>query len=245
MPESFELLNPSVLSPSLDARPDPFGNPIGKPLTGWHGCHRLPDAELIGRTCAVLPYDRVFAPGLFEACARDDGRMWTYLPWGPFGEAEELADTIEAYQNNRDFQTFVIDVAGQPLGFASFMRYDMPNGSVEVGGVTFSPALQRSIAGTEAMYLMMHHAFDHGYRRYEWKCDQLNAPSNKAALRLGFQFEGAFRNAVVTKGRRRDTAWYSVIVEDWPQVKARLEAWLDPANFDGDGRQKAALSTSV
>jgi hypothetical protein len=95
---------------------------------------------------------------------------------------------------------------------------------------------------TEAMYLMMKTAFDHGYRRYEWKCDQLNRPSNLAALRLGFQFEGVFRNAVTTKGRRRDTAWYSVIVEDWPAVRARLEAWLDPDNFDGKGRQKQALS---
>ncbi len=231
-----------ILSPSLGVRQDATGNPIGKALPGWHGCHRLPDAELIGHTCAVLPYDRVFAPSLFEACAQDDGRMWTYLPWGPFEEAEELADTFEAYQNNRDFQTFVVEADGHALGFASFMRYDPPNGIVEVGGVTFSPALQQSTAGTEAMFLMMKHAFDHGYRRYEWKCDQLNGPSNKAALRLGFQFEGVFRNAMVTKGRRRDTAWYSVIVEDWPQVKARLEHWLDPANFDAEGKQAKALS---
>ncbi len=229
-------------SPSLGIHDDAFGNPIGKALPGWHGCHKLPDAQLIGRTCAVVPYDHVFAEGLFAAFSRDDGRMWTYMPYGPFASEDELADSIETYQQNRGFHTFVIVKDEQPLGYASFMRYDLPNGAVEVGGVTFSPALQRSTVATEATYLMMKHAFDHGFRRYEWKCDQLNAPSNSAALRFGFTFEGVFRNAVVTKGRRRDTAWYSVIVEEWPQVRARLEAWLDPANFDADGRQVKALS---
>ncbi len=232
-----------ILSPSLGVRQDAFGNPVGKAVPDWQGCHRLPNVELVGRTCTVVPFDRIHAPGLFTAYARDDGRSWTYLPWGDFGSAADVADTIEAYQQNRDFHTFVIMKDDRPVGHASFMRYDMPNGCVEVGGVTFSPELQRSTVATEAMYLMMKHAFDHGYRRYEWKCDQLNIPSNKAALRLGFQFEGVFRNAVVNKGRRRDTAWYSVIVEDWPAARQRLEAWLDPSNFDVDGAQNVALST--
>lgn len=228
-------------SPSLGIRNDAFGNPIGKALPDWHGCHKLPGAELIGRTCSVEPYDRVFAQGLFEEYAKDDGRMFSYLPYGPFGSAEELADSIETYQKNRDFHTFVILKGDQPVGHASYMRYDCPNGCVEIGGLTFSPSLQRSTVATEAMYLMMKHAFEHGYRRYEWKCDQLNAPSNAAALRLGFTFEGVFRNAIVTKGRRRDTAWYAVICEEWPQVEARLVAWLNAANFDEAGVQKRAL----
>ena len=237
MPEPYEHL-----SPSLGVRHNTFGQPIGKALSGWHGCHKLPDAELDGRTCHVAPYDRVFAPGLYEAFAGDDGRMWTYLPYGPFGEAEEVADSIETYQKNRDFHTFVVVKDEQALGYASYMRYDLANGAVEIGGVTFSPALRRSTVATEAMYLMMKHAFEHGFRRYEWKCDQLNIPSNQAALRLGFQFEGVFRNAMTSKGRRRDTAWYAVIVEDWPAVEARFLKWLSPDNFKDDGSQKVALS---
>lgn len=231
-----------AMSPSLGVHHDAFGNPIGKALPGWEGCHRLPDQAMAGRTCTVLPYDRAWVPALFEAFSDAPGSLWTYLPYGPFSTPEDLADTIETYQRHRDFQTFVIAKDEQPLGFASYMRYDCQSGSVEVGGVTFSPGLQRSVTATEAMYLMMKTAFDHGYRRYEWKCDQLNRPSNLAALRLGFQFEGVFRNATVTKGRRRDTAWYSVIVEDWPAVRARLEGWLDPENFDAQGRQKRRLS---
>ncbi len=230
------------LSPSLKPRQDAFGNAVGQAIPDWQGCHRLPDAAMAGRTCRLVPYDRAVAPGLFDAFSAAGGGLWTYLPYGPFSSPEDLADTVETYQRHRDFQTFVILKDENPLGFASFMRYDCPNGSVEVGGVTFSPALQRSVMATEAMYLMMKTAFDHGYRRYEWKCDQLNRPSNLAAIRLGFQFEGVFRNAVVTKGRRRDTAWYSVIAEDWPQVRARLEAWLAPENFDDRGRQKQSLS---
>ncbi len=215
---------------------------MGQALPDWQGCHRLPDAAMTGRTCTLLPYDRSLADGLFDAFSKDDGGMWTYLPYGPFGSAGELADSIEIYQRHRDFQTFVIMKDERPLGFASYMRYDCANGSVEVGGVTFSPALRRSVVATEAMALMMKTAFDHGYRRYEWKCDQLNRPSNLAALRLGFQFEGVFRNAVVSKGRRRDTAWYSIIAEDWPDVRARLDNWLAPSNFDDNGLQRQRLS---
>ncbi len=230
-----------TLSPSLGVRNDAFGNPVGKAVPNWHGCHKLPDATLVGRTCSVVPYDHVFAEGLFEEYSKDDGRMFGYLPYGPFGSIDELHDVIETWQKNRGLHTFVIVKDEHPIGHASFMRYDLQHGSVEVGGVTFSPALQRSVMATEAMYLMMKHAFDHGYRRYEWKCNQLNMPSNLAALRLGFSFEGVFRNAQVSHESRRDTAWYSVIVEEWPAVKARLEAWLDPSNFDADGTQKTAL----
>lgn len=230
-----------TLSPSLKPRPDAFGNPVGQTVPDWAGCHRLPDAAMVGRNCTLFPYDDSLAGDLFAALAEDDGGMWTYLPYGPFATVSELADSIKTYQRHRDFQTFVIVSDERPIGYASYMRYDCPNGSVEVGGVTFSPALRRTVMATEAMFLMMKTAFDHGYRRYEWKCDQLNRPSNLAALRLGFQFEGVFRNAVVTKGRRRDTAWYSIIAEDWPTARSRLEAWLDPRNFDDKGVQRLSL----
>ena len=228
-------------SPSLGVRADGFGNPIGKALADWVACQRLPKAALVGRTCRVVPYDSSQAEGLAAAFRRDDGRMFSYLPWGPFESAGELDDIVREYMERRDFQTFSIMAGEAAVGLASYMRYDEANGAVEIGGLTFSPALQRTTAATEAMYLMMKQAFDHGYRRYEWKCDQLNAPSKRAAERLGFTFEGVFRNAVVTKGRRRDTAWYSVIVEEWPEDRARLERWLDVGNFDAGGRQLQSL----
>ena len=198
---------------------------------------------MIGRTCRVVPYHSDHAAPLFEAYARDDGRMWTYMPFGPFADAAALHASVMDYQQNKGFHTFVILADGMPLGHLSYLRYDLANGAVEIGGVSYSPTLQRSTVATEAQYLMMKHAFDHGYRRYEWKCDQLNIPSNRAALRLGFQFEGTFRNAVVRNGHRRDTCWYAIIVEDWAVVCARLEAWLDPANFDADGVQRHRLRT--
>jgi len=230
-----------IIDPSLEPRLNEFGQAVGKPVAGWAARQRLPDIVLTGRTCQVTPYGPEHAAPLFAAYAADDGRMWTYMPFGPFDDADALHASIMDYQDNRGFHTFVILAEGRAIGHLSYLRYDLANGAVEVGGVSFSPALQRSTVATEAQYLMMKHAFDHSYRRYEWKCDQLNGPSNRAALRLGFQFEGTFRNAVVYRGRRRDTCWYAVIVEDWPFVRARLEAWLDPANFDADGMQRQAL----
>ena len=234
-----------IIDPSLDPRLNAFGQPIGKPVPDWAGCQRPPDVELTGRTCRLVPYHPDHAASLFDACAADDGRMWTYMPFGPFADAAALNASIMNYQANKGFQTFVVLADARAIGYLSFMRHDLVNGSVEVGGVTFSPALQRSTVATEAQYLMMKHAFGHGYRRYEWKCDQLNGPSNRAALRLGFQFEGIFRNAVVYKDRRRDTCWYAIIIEDWPAVRARLEAWLDPGNFDADGTQRRPLKATL
>lgn len=225
------------LSPSLGIRDDAFGNPIGKEIPDWKGCARLPDTDMTGRTCHLTPYRPEHAQGLFDAYAQDDGRMWSYLPYGPFASPSDVHAGIMDWQDNKGLHTFTILKDDSPVGHASFMRYDLHNGSVEIGGVTFSPALQRSTLATEAMYLMMKRAFDHGYRRYEWKCNQLNWPSSHAALRLGFTFEGVFRNAQVAREGRRDTAWYSVIAEEWPQVCARLENWLDPANFTVDGHQ--------
>jgi RimJ/RimL family protein N-acetyltransferase len=230
-----------IIDPSLNPEPNSYGQLIGKPVPDWFGCERLPEIELTGRTCRVVPYKGDHAARLYEAYAKDDGRLWTYMPFGPFDDAKALHASIMDYQDRKGFHTFVVLADGRAVGHLSYLRYDLANGSVEIGGVSYSPALQRSTAATEAQYLMMKHAFDHGYRRYEWKCDQLNVPSNRAALRLGFQFEGTFRNAVVRGGHRRDTCWYAIIVEDWPNVRQRLEAWLDPGNFDQGGAQKQAL----
>jgi RimJ/RimL family protein N-acetyltransferase len=131
------------------------------------------------------------------------------------------------------------------VGVASYLRIAPAVGTIEVGHIHFSPLLQRTPAATEAMYLMMRHAFELGYRRYEWKCDALNAPSRRAAERLGFSFEGIFRQAVVVKGRNRDTAWYACIDREWPARREAFERWLDPANFDAEGRQRQPLMVGV
>jgi len=199
-----------------------------------------------GRFCRLEPWgDGEHRDALFRAFAEDDGRMWSYLPWGPFADIEAFQAMID--EPGGAFQRFVIqDAAGEPLGTASYMRHDLATGSVEVGAVIFSPRLQRTPAATEAMFLMMRRAFDEaGYRRYEWKCDALNARSWAAALRLGFQFEGVFRQERVYRGRNRDTAWFSVIDPEWPALRRAFERWLAPANFDENDRQRLSLGAMI
>ena len=132
--------------------------------------------------------------------------------------------------------------SGRAAGVASYLRIDPPAGSIEVGHIAFAPPLQRTPAATEALFLLIRQAFELGYRRFEWKCDALNAPSRAAAARLGLSFEGIFRQATVYKRRNRDTAWFAAIDREWPALKAAFEQWLDPANFDEQGRQRARLS---
>jgi RimJ/RimL family protein N-acetyltransferase len=140
------------------------------------------------------------------------------------------------------FHAIIDGATGKAIGVASFMRIDLKNGAIEVGNINYSPLLQRTRAATEAMYLMMKRAFALGYRRYEWKCDSLNASSRAAAQRLGFSYEGVFRQAVVYKGRNRDTAWYAMIESEWPALDQAFTRWLDPDNFDEQGRQRLRLS---
>jgi RimJ/RimL family protein N-acetyltransferase len=151
-------------------------------------------------------------------------------------------------QDREDVLFFAIVDLGcnEPVGVASYLGMAPESGSIEVGHLRFAPALQRTAGATEAMYLMMRHVFDDlGYRRYEWKCDSLNRPSLSAAHRLGFRFEGTFRNHLVSKGRSRDTSWLSITDEEWPGIRAGLESWLDPENFDAAGRQRQPLSVSM
>lgn len=207
----------------------------------------LPSRQAIqGRFCRVeaLDPDRHTA-SLFAANAHDVmGKNWTYLPYGPFDQVEKYRAWVEQYAIERDPLFFaIVDLAGQAIGVASYLRM-MPNsGSIEVGHINYSPLLQQTPAATEAMYLMMARVFELGYRRYEWKCDALNAPSRAAAQRLGFSFEGIFRQATVVKGRNRDTAWYAIIDRDWPALQAAFQQWLAPANFDAQGQQRVRLST--
>jgi RimJ/RimL family protein N-acetyltransferase len=203
-----------------------------------------------GRLCRLeLLEASLHADALYRAHALDaEGRNWTYLPYGPFTSLEDLALWIKSVESSEDPLFFaIIDMARQePTGWASYLRIDPTMATIEVGHLAYSPALQRTPAATEAMYLMMRRAFDElGYRRYEWKCNSLNAPSWNAAERLGFRYEGTFRQAVVHKGRNRDQAWFSIIDREWPAIRSALERWLDPSNFDESGVQLRRLSDLI
>jgi RimJ/RimL family protein N-acetyltransferase len=199
-----------------------------------------------GRFCQLEPVDLDrHAAALFEADAADaDGRSWAYLAYGPFGDLGSYRAWLSASCLGDDPLFFaIIDRAdGRPAGLASYLSITPAAGSIEVGHIHLAPRLQRRPAATEAMYLMMKRAFELGYRRYEWKCDALNAASRAAAQRLGFSFEGVFRQATVYKGRNRDTAWYAVIDTEWPALQQAFLTWLAPANFDSTGRQRTRLS---
>ena len=171
------------------------------------------------------------------------GGDWTYLPYGPYASEEEFLEWAHSASRSNDPLFFaIVDLAsGKAAGIASYLRITPARGSIEVGHIHYSPLLQGKTAGTEAMYLMMKHAFEPGYRRYEWKCDSLNSRSRAAALRLGFTFKGIFRQATVYKGRNRDTAWYSVIDREWPALERAFRCWLHPDNFDEFGRQRRRL----
>ncbi|HEX8068801.1 MAG TPA: GNAT family protein [Pyrinomonadaceae bacterium] len=222
-----------------------LGQPIGFPVPNWTP-PRLPARETLeGRYCRLEPLDpERHAAGLYAANSLDvEGRNWTYLPYGPFDTPSAYRAWLEQTCCGRDplFYAVVERTSERAVGVASYLRIDPANGSIEVGHINYSPLLQRTPAATEAMYLMMSRVFTLGYRRYEWKCNALNAPSRVAALRLGFSFEGVFRQAAVVKGRNRDTAWYAVLDEDWPALKEAFLRWLDPANF-AQGRQRTRLS---
>lgn len=223
-----------------------LSQPIGFALPNWAPPSPPPRVPLTGRYCRLEPLDvEQHASALFAANSADrEGRTWTYLAYGPFATLADYRAWMSATCLGDDPLFFaIIDAArGAPAGVASYLRIAPASGSIEVGHIHYSPGLQRSVAATEAMYLMMKNAFDLGYRRYEWKCDVLNAPSRAAALRLGLSFEGVFRQATVYKGRNRDTAWYAAIDSEWPQLRTAFETWLDPANFAGDGRQRRRLS---
>jgi RimJ/RimL family protein N-acetyltransferase len=223
-----------------------YGQPIGPTIADWSSRPRPPRTELAGRYCRLEPVNpQRHGADLFAAYLEaPDDRDWTYL----FDERPARKEDFDSYlaklASSEDPLHFTIieSHSKQALGTAALVRIEPVHGSIEVGGITFSPRLQRTAAGTESMYLLMQLAFDElGYRRYEWKCDSLNAPSRAAAERYGFIFEGIFRNAVVYKGRNRDTARYSITDQEWPRVRSAFEAWLDPANFDEHGRQKRRL----
>ncbi len=224
-------------------RTDEYGLPVGAPLVGWTKPPRPPRAPLAGRYVDLVPTDvDAHAAALFAAFT--EPADFTYMSYGPFDDIDSFTAWMHAGCTGDDplFHTIVVD--GAPVGLASYLRIDPRVGSIEVGSLHFSPALQRTPASTEAMFLMMKRAFELGYRRYEWKCDALNAPSRTAAKRLGFSFEGIFRQATMYKQRSRDTAWFAIIDSEWPALQTEFIRWLDPSNFDADGTQRDPLDTS-
>jgi len=205
-----------------------------------------PGREILeGNFCRLEPLDARHAESLYSANTLDvEGRNWTYLPYGPFKTLADFRAWIEQYCCESDplFYAIIDLERKEAVGVASYLRVTPSSGSIEVGHINYSPLLQRTPAATEAMYLMMVRAFELGYRRYEWKCDALNTPSRNAAQRLGFSFEGVFRQATVVKGRNRDTAWYAAIDCEWPALKEALLQWLSPSNFNEHGNQRIRLS---
>ena len=230
----------------MAARMNHLGQPIGEPLPDWRPPPFPPQEPLEGRYCRVEPLAvAAHCASLYEANARaSDDRSWTYLPYGPFPDEESYRVWMEGACRGTDplFHAIIDQRTQKTVGVASYLRIAPPVGVIEVGHLAYSPLLQRTPAATEAMFVMADRAFALGYRRYEWKCDALNEPSRAAARRLGFTFEGLFRQATIYKGRTRDTAWYAIIDRDWPALRAVYQRWLDPANFDAEGRQRTSLS---
>ena len=225
-----------------------FGQTIGDPVPGWAARPLPPRTAMEGRFCRIEPLDAARHAGeLHDAFAEASPASWTYLPdyMGPHTSLAAWRAWLESAQASSDplWHAIVERKSGRAVGIACYLRMDPASGSIEVGGVLFSPRLQKTQAATEAMVLMMSRAFDElGYRRYEWKCDHANAPSRAAALRLGFTFEGTFRQHMVYRGRTRDSDWFSILDTEWPKLKPAFEAWLSPENFGTDGRQKKSLA---
>lgn len=221
--------------------------PISFSVAGWRPPPSPRADPISGRYCRLERLDAdQHGPALFEAHALDsDGRNWTYLPQGPFNRYSDYYGWLKEMADEDDpFFFTILDTDGpRPIGVASYLRITPAAGTIEVGHIHYSPLLQKTRAASEAMFLMMKRAFALGYRRYEWKCDALNAPSRRAALRLGFSYEGIFRQATVYKERNRDTAWYAIIDQEWPELETAFESWLDPENFDDAGKQKTSLSS--
>ncbi|HEY7022999.1 MAG TPA: GNAT family protein [Ktedonobacterales bacterium] len=223
------------------------GLPIGPRVLDPSPAPEPQRTTLAGRHVSVTPLDPVVhAESLYAATSGlENERLWLYLFDGPFTSRAEFDTYLTriASVEDRLYYAILDNTSARAVGHVCYLRIEPEQRCIEVGGILYAPSLQRTPGATEAMYLMARYVFeDLGYRRYEWKCHALNAPSRRAALRLGFTYEGVFRQHMIMKGRNRDTAWFSMLDSEWPARKAAFEQWLDPANFDEDGRQKISLS---
>jgi RimJ/RimL family protein N-acetyltransferase len=222
------------------------GQPVGPSLADWQACPLPSHILLMGQYCRLEPLSESHAESLHAANSLDaDGRSWTYLPYGPFASfGEYRAWLIDKAKGQAGQLYAIVDLkSDKAVGVAGYLRPDPANGVIEIGHLNFSPLLQQTRAATEALYLLMAHVFALGYRRCEWKCNDLNEASRRAALRLGFTYEGTFRQLLVVKGRNRDTAWFSIIDSEWQALNGALSQWLAAENFDTQGRQKLSLSS--
>ena len=245
--QKLNLLLDSDMNQQTTRRLNDLQQPIGDEVANWTGAQPIADLSMAGTYAKLEPLSKsTHLDDLFEAISVDTtGRIWTYMPVGPFADKQQFAEWMEWACASKDplFAAILDNRTGKAVGFASYLRIAPEPGVIEVGYIAFSPLLQRTPIATEAMYLMMKHVFeDLGYRRYEWKLDDLNAPSHKAAKRLGFTYDGLFRQALVYKGRNRDTAWYSILDTDWPRLKIGFEKWLSSENLAGEGQQQQRLA---
>lgn len=227
-----------------------LNQPIGQALTQWRECPKPSTTPMLGHYCTLAKLNpSLHAESLYHAfsVAQNDSN-WTYLPYGPFEHKADFTNWLATQSSSQDplFYVVINNQNGEAIGLVSYLRIEPSAGVIEVGHIHFSSALQKTPMATEAMYLMMRHAFDElGYRRYEWKCDALNEGSKQAAARLGLTYEGTFRQATIYKGRNRDTAWFSIIDSEWPHQKAAFERWLKPYNFDKNNRQHYSLQACL
>lgn len=227
---------------SIKTSAAPIGTEVDSTPAG-----RPAHTRLSGRSVTLIALDAVeHAESLYhetEATGQDD--VWRYLFEGPYADMGGFRAGLEKKAASKDPLFYaILNTGGRAVGHAAYMRIEPIHRCIEVGSILYTRTLQRTIAGTEAMYLMARHVFeDLGYRRYEWKCNSLNEPSRRAALRYGFKFEGIFRQHMIVKGRNRDTAWFAMLDSDWPRVKANFEKWLDISNFDSEGRQQVSLAS--
>lgn len=238
----------SAVEGTIVTRLNEFDQPIGPDVDRALPAPTPSRVTLLGEYCRLEPLDpTAHAAGLFAAfSAAPDESDWTYMPVGPFASEPDYREWAEAAALAQDPLQFTVvqNDSGEPLGTLSLLRQDPVHAVVEVGFVAFSRAMQRTVFSTEAHFLLMQYVFDTlGYRRYEWKCDALNAPSKRAAERLGFSYEGTFRQATVYKGRSRDTSWFSIIDTEWPALRAEFTRWLAPQNFNAAGAQLTPLRT--
>jgi RimJ/RimL family protein N-acetyltransferase len=226
-----------------ESEPDPVtGQAIGPPVDSTPAKRPAP-VTLEGRYGRIERLAQHHDAALWKAAAGHDA-IWTYMSYGPFADPAAFSTWIASRLTLEDPYSYaILDPSGRAVGIATLMEIRPAMRVIEVGNILYSPALMRTPLGTEAQYLLARYAFETlGYRRYEWKCNALNAPSRRAALRYGFVFEGIFRQHMITKGRNRDTAYFSMLDGEWPARKVAFEKWLAPDNFDADGKQKASLS---
>ncbi len=222
-------------------RTNAFGQPIGEPVSP-RASDALPDDRHSGATVRLLPLRERYADDVVRVLGSHP-ELWTYQPDEPPASAAEAAAGIDRFAAAADTVPYaIVDRAAGFAGRVAYLRIQPAIGTIEIGAIIYAPWFQRTRAATEVQYLLLRHAFDLGYRRCEWKCDSLNLPSRTAATRLGFTEEGTWRNALIVKGRNRDTTWFSITDDDWPAVRAGFEAWLDDANFDDHGVQRRSLA---